>query len=655
MGKGYTAVYFAFGGGDRTGKRVIAHRDAEMPVRTRDRPSRLPGPGADRRGSTWKGDIAFSATVALLVVLLILRVFPELLQGQLIDPDSYMRLVRVRRLLGPGGWFDGTIPRSNAPFGETLHWTRPVDVLVILGAWIGRPFLSPDRALHMAGVLLSPLLLIAVCLTTAWAARPLAGGRARYYVMLAVLAQAGIMGYALPGRADHNMLILLAFVAMLGSTLRVLLGPTPPGHAWAAGAWAGCGLWVSTEFVAPLSVLLGTLLVLWVWHGKLAARARAVAAALLLVVVLAVVVEHPPAGLLHAEYDRISVVHVLMAALTALFWLGTLPASRLRLPGRLAYASIGALAAGGVILAIYPDFFGGPMASMDPELRRTWLPMLTEFQPYLVPRGLAGVGRIIAYLGHPLLALGVVAHGLRRDRDSALVGAWVLLGLGLLVFIPLGIRWVRFVMYAEIFGVLGTIFLLARVVKRLADRPSGMRTSFTRGLAAAALLTGPLLLGAGVMALGGEAGETVQQAAATEIGACPVTELVSVLNDPDGLGGSPRTILAHIDLGPTLLYRTPHSVVATPYHRNVRGILDWRGIMGATDMDEARRLIQERQVDLVLACGRPQPPAPVDAPSFASRIRSGAVPRWLTPVPAPDPVGGLLIYTVDLRDPRPDG
>lgn len=617
-----------------------------MPVSTRERPSRLPGPEADRPGSTWKGYALSAATVAVLAGLLVLRVFPELLQGELIDPDSYMRLVRVRRLLGPGGWFDGTIPRSNAPFGETLHWTRPVDVLIILGAWIGRPFLGPEHALHVSGVLLSPVLLIGVCLTTAWAVRPLAGRGVRYYAIAAVLAQVGVMGYALPGRADHNMLVLLAFVAALGSTLRTLLRPHAGWHAWAAGAWIGFGLWVAIEFIVPLLVLLAALLCLWVWRGEIALHARSVAIALLLVIAVAVVLEHPPGALLTAEYDRVSVVHLLVAVLAAAFWAGAVPASRLALRGRAAYAGIGALVAAGVVLGVYPDFFGGPAADVDPVLRSTWLPLLSEFQPYLVPHGLAGVGRIIAYLGYALLALGVVIHGIRRDRQTALEGAWVVLGLGLVVLIPLAIRWVRFVMYAEVLGVLGTLFLLARALERIADRTAGARASLTRGLTSVGLLTGPLLLGVVVMALGGESGETVQEAAATEVGTCPVAELVSILNDPDGLGDRPRVILAHIDLGPTLLYRTPHSVIATPYHRNARGILDWLRIMDTTDMAEARQLIRERQIDLVVACGAPPPSATAEASSFGVRVRSGAVPPWLTPLPAAHGLGGLRLYAV---------
>ena len=615
-------------------------------LRSRRSNGRQP-PGSAR----WKGDVAFVAAVAALAGLLILYLFPELLHGRLIDTDSYMRLVRVRRLAGSGGWFDGSIPRSNAPFGETLHWTRPLDVLILAGAWVAEPFLGFRQALHMSGVLVAPLLLIVVCLTTAWAVQPLAGRGMRYYAMLAVLAQAGIMGYALPGRADQNMLILLAFVATLGSAFRMFLQKDAHRSAWATGAWAGFGLWVSTEFVVALFVVLSSLLGLWIRDGKLASRARTMAMALLGVIIVAVVLEHPPGELLTVEYDRISIVYVWAAALNAAFWLGVgLPAMRpVGRTGRAWSGLFGTVVAVGLLLAVYPGLVGGPMVEVSPELKRAWLASLTEFQPFLVPTGLSGIGRSIAYLGHAFLAAGVVVHGIRRHWNSERSGAWILLGVALIVFTPLAIRWVRFAMYAEILGVVGTIVLLDHLLLWVDDRYAGARRSVTRALVTAGILTGPLLVGAGMTALGGEHGGAARQPGTTVFESCPVEELVATLNDPSSLGDRPRTVFAHVDLGPVLLYRTPHSVVATPYHRNERGILDWLEVMATRDLDRARRVIRERDVDLVVTCGLDPTLADqssVEEPTFAARLQAGTVPDWLTLRPASNRTSGLAIYEV---------
>src|SRR3546814_9831483 len=74
--------------------------------------------------------VALVATWALVHgSLVIFRDLP-LFETGLLGPDSYMRMVRVNELAQGGGWFDDTIARANAPYGDTLHWTRPLDVLL---------------------------------------------------------------------------------------------------------------------------------------------------------------------------------------------------------------------------------------------------------------------------------------------------------------------------------------------------------------------------------------------------------------------------------------------------------------------------------------------------------------------------------------------
>src|SRR3546814_6370121 len=63
--------------------------------------------------------------------LVLFRDVPVFESG-LIDPDSYMRMVRVSELAQGWQWFDDTIARANAPYGDVLHWTRPFDLLILL-------------------------------------------------------------------------------------------------------------------------------------------------------------------------------------------------------------------------------------------------------------------------------------------------------------------------------------------------------------------------------------------------------------------------------------------------------------------------------------------------------------------------------------------
>ena len=66
--------------------------------------------------------------------------------GELMGPDGYMRLIRVDDLRNGSGWYNSTIERSNAPYGDALHWTRPMDLLILLVSGIASLFGRGDAA-----------------------------------------------------------------------------------------------------------------------------------------------------------------------------------------------------------------------------------------------------------------------------------------------------------------------------------------------------------------------------------------------------------------------------------------------------------------------------------------------------------------------------
>ena len=97
---------------------------------------------------SWQAARPFLALAALwapIHALAVVSGFSPVLDGELKGPDSYMRLVRVDALWSGGGWFDNLIVDSNVPLGDTLHWTRPFDVLILLGGWVLEPFLGHER------------------------------------------------------------------------------------------------------------------------------------------------------------------------------------------------------------------------------------------------------------------------------------------------------------------------------------------------------------------------------------------------------------------------------------------------------------------------------------------------------------------------------
>jgi len=589
----------------------------------------------------------FAIALIPLIHILFLLIGPAaVLDGYLPGQDSYMRLVRVEELHRTGAWFDGTIPRSNWPYGEVLHWTRPADVLMLSGALLLEPVLGFRQALYWWGSATAPLLHMATALALAWMVAPRFDRARQFLVVLLFLLQIAVWQYGVFGRTDHHMFILLAFVLALGGALRTMAGPPRLRVCLLAGGLAGFALWLTVENLLVLAVIFAAFSLRWLLDGAGSAKRYLWhALGLLAVVALALVVERPPADWLAVEYDRISVVHLLMAFLAAGFWaVAAALETRGRADGvrpRAAIAALGAASAAGIMALVFPGFFAGPLEEVGDQLWPVMFSVVAEFQP-LMPRSLADLGIVFLYLGSALIAVPYLVYRTWRARGANLTDLWLLIGLGLLVYLTMSLAIGRFSPFAAI--LLGLV--LADLVARLLDRMSAAASAIGR-LAVAGLLVGVLF---GPMAAGGILGRLFAPSPAQAgVAYCPMDVLIDELNRPDIVGPGMHAVLTTPNFGPMILYLTKHAVVPTFYQRNVAGLLDAFAIYSATDGREARRLVDERGIDLVVVCiRRATYTNKADGPgTLDSRLRSGQPPEWLQPLQLSEPAAGLYrIYRV---------
>ncbi len=613
------------------------------------------------------GYVLFALAVLGVSGLLAWQVIPEVLEGEMVDPDNYMRLLRVEGLLEGASWYDATSPRSNAPFGETLHWTRPLDALIALGAMPLLVALPVRAAVFVSGFLVSPLLLILICFAVAGVVRDLVGDRYRYYAMIAVLAQLGVVGYAVPGRPDHHPLILLLFVLSLGLGVRMLGDSRDRWKGLSAGAAFGAGLWVGPEFLVPLALFVATVVLLWIVDGEDEGRTGTwFGMGLVSAVGLALMVERPPGDWGAVEYDRLSAVHLWMGVLVLVFF-AILDRLERRVGAGVTGRGVVAMGAGlsaiGAMALTFPDFFGGPTVEVDPTLLSSWLAYVEEYQSFPLVATLAGIGYLIAFLGAAIAAIPLSLWLAARDMPNGVRGGWLLIGISLAALVPLSVLRFRFAAYPELLAIPPLMAVLAGLHARIAARPTGFGGPLMRAAASATPITGPLLLGGILVNAGGISPRVAREAQAVAARQCSVSQVTPILNDDQGLGGRTRTILAHLDFGPELLYRTNHRVLGTPYHRNADGILTGRRILRTPVDEETRRLVRERGIDLILHCPDapgPAPPSadgsagatdrvdPIDPPLYR-RLETGDIPVWLSPVPLPEGEDGdFLLFTVNL-------
>ncbi len=605
-------------------------------------------PAASDRGDPWRW-LPYAVALGLTLLVhggIILFDRTPALDGVLSDTDAYMRLVRVTQLFETGDWFDQTIARSNAPEGSVMHWTRPMDVLLLAGAWGLSPWFAFDQGLLWWAVFVSPVLHLAMVIALVWATAPLLDPWRRCLLVLAVLTQPPLTTAGIVGHTDHHMLIILSFVVAIGLHLRLLLRPFTVLPAVAAGASLGFALWLSIEGLILIALSFAAVTVAWILRGGDRVRKNLWhALGLAAMVAVALAVERPPSAYLLAEYDRISVVHLTVGALAVGFWFAA-AGLEARGPGeaargrRAATAAVGACVCAVLLYAVYPKFFGGPEVEVDPRVGPVFYDFVFELRP-LVPRSLYGLGDFMIHLGPALVALPFLGWLLWQERRQATWDGWLYLAICLGAFVLLAVAMRRFAFTAEVLQAIVIAELLARLII-LSERVTVvlarvvLRSGLMLGLLLGSILIGSLL---SPPAAKGEWGPS-----------CSLARLAGFLDDPAGLGARPLVILAHFNHGPELLYRTRHAVVAAPYHRDVDGLAAADTAFGAPDDELSRRVIERRGVDLLLFCRRG--PAMLQASfkggsTFVDRLSKGQVPAWLEPVRAPDgSIGDFLVFRV---------
>ena len=569
-----------------------------------------------RSGAQWRqldeGEVFVAVATALLLVVVIqvgmvLRGDTSVLDGVLSDPDAYMRLVRIDRLAETGAWFDSVESRINPPGGFALHWTRPLDALILAGAYLGSPFLGFDKALFWSGAVASPLLHVLSLIALIWASRPVLPRLCRCLLAFFYVAQPGIVAMFMAGRADHHGLLILSCILLLGLTIRLLLNPDDLRTAVWAGLVAAFAIWINVEALLFVVVTIAALGLFWLLgEGRLARASLVYAAAILTALTAALLAERGVAGLGDYEIDRLSIAHLILFAANFIYWTTMDLVQRrgresLALGSRALWAGTGIVVTLGLLWWMHPAFFADPMAVGDELYLAKHMANIEELQPLFRAPGEGGASWSMA-LARPLLWLGIALPSvpwllhlmLRAPEPERRV--WVFFGLGVLLFAPFGVLHIRWVMYPELFLIIPYAALAGAVVARLGGALSQNALSIVRPFAIATFA-----IWFYVPTFATQAGPPVGASEQSAV-SCPLRTLAPVLNDPAGLGAAPKRVLAFIDFGPELLYRTKHSIFAIPNHRRQPGFTLIYGIMTATDFGRARDGLLLAGIDLILIC-----------------------------------------------------
>ena len=557
-------------------------------------------------------------------------------RGQLIpglpfkDADDVLRMLQVLALHDGGGWYDLTQHRIDPPAGLAMHWSRLPDLPLLGVLTLAEPWLGRDEAIRLAATLVPALLGVGYFFAFVWAARPLTG--------LAGGPQAGLIALAafMPllsfsaGRIDHHGWQLLLALLQAGAVLRVAAGERRLGPLILAGLAAALGLWVGAEAIPVLAFSALALTLLWWREGTWVAARLAWFGLVALAGCLALLpLALAPGQRLAIACDAFSWLSVALTAAVALFGAGAALAERARgglSPGRRAGLTL-LLGLPLLVLlgTLFPHCLASPYGEVSPAAAR-----LAARTGESQPLGLlltTEPAAALYFLTLPLAALILVSfRGWRstgREKNP-----W--LALGALLGGSLILPWWQFrgIHLANVLAALALTWPAAAL---------GTQARLARGLGRrVALRAGPAILVAllpGAIALLAAAGSGWRPPPRSAD--CELEAALAVLNQGPDRHQAPLLIAAPINLGASILWATPHAILAGPYHRNAAGLRDIEAILEG-DEASAREAVARRGVDFLILC-RPSGDGAGDNieadPGFVGRLLAGEVPPWLVSVP----------------------
>jgi len=567
---------------------------------------------------------AVFAVVAILVVAVfhLQLVAAGLAPGVPSDPDGWARLLRVRELWETGAWYPPLLPYLAAPEGLSLHWTRPLDLIVLGGAWIGVHVLAlpPDAAMVLAGALACPLLHAATAIAVGLAARrvwpdmPLAP----YFALLALLGNGVLNAYAVFGRTDHHVLISCLAAIGFGAALRAAGQPERARAALAAGLGFGAGIWVGPEAMlvaVPAAAAFGLLWALGRDGAAMARQGLRLALGMAATIAVAILLERPPAAWLATEYDRVSAHHLVLALLIAGVFAGARLGAALPRAARLA---LGAALGGGalaLLLALYPGTMDSALTSAS------WLPDILEMQPVPVtdPRRLGETLGLVGIV--PAALLGLLALPWDRARSARVAHAAMLVTVFAATLVA-ALAHRRF----------GAMLIIPGAVAAAGLTGTLARLPGTPLLRLPAMLLSVALLAPGVFAALLPGQDSAPDAAggsascAPEVLAAPLSAAILA----SGVRPEEAIVLSSdFNHGPAIAWQSRLRFVAAPYHRGDAAVADANGFFRAPDPAMAEAIAARRRAGFVLLC---QGDFETGAP-FAALLRFGPLPGWLEPVP----------------------
>lgn len=496
--------------------------------------------------------------------------------GTYLDADGYMRALRIYHwLLNPTFW-EQPIIESNYPFGEILHWTRPMDILWSL---FTLPFLNIGTlkdSIYIGGAFLSPVLGVLTIITLTY------GLRRQFNVYLVILGviffitNPLIAPYFSPNRPDHHSLMLLLSTYAFSLTL-CWLKKRQNRYLRLIGITLALATFTAIEGLFIYACLLGFFLFLYSFKNISLLPSVKISKYYAWALSVFWFLNPPYQGWLYPDNGRISILFVTISwFLFANLWIlnvSHIHTTKLKILC-LITSGLGALLA---IVAIFgPKIFNSPL---DSELQKIWSFQISEMQSI---KNVCLLPAISLYsLGFAALVLNIYMLRFRPYYRLMVLNFC----FGLPIYI-LTLSAIRFNNYIHLYSILPCISLIDMLYKRspFAHNKATEFPAYLWGISFAIM--------------------TIEI-----ISAYPISYFLSKkeLKEPiyspiicQNVQKTGGTLVTSVFLSPKYIWKCDVNTIGTTYHRNRQGIIDNYKILHTTNDGDIIPLLLKHQVSQIL-------------------------------------------------------
>lgn len=469
------------------------------------------------------------------------------------DPDNAMRLAQVRDLVGGQNWFDTAQYRTNpAGGGGPTHWSRFIDAPIFGLIGLFSLFVDPQTAERWVLAIYPPLLALPLLLVFSRILQIL-GDRQFVFIGLAIAATTiSYLHHFAPLNIDHHNWQVLLSVLLLWLALR----PASFANGLLSALAASIYVEISLEGFPFLGLFWALFVFDWLRDPAKASRLRGFSAGMILLPALWSLPFRGTTYLSTVFCDSFSLPYLLATASAGAVFLIALtapPRWTASLGQRVSIiVAAGSVFAAGLVLT-GTACLAGPFGELEPLVRTYWYEPILEGRPLWEQVS----ARRAAYIVPTIVGLGAALWAWHRARGRPEAENWGRLGLMILFGAIMAVLVIRTLAVAHAFMV-PAFAALALACWRWGDAGS----SIWRRLCGTLLLL--LSIPTMDMALGFRLSLLTAKSPAAS-GSDPVCLSqghLALADEP------PALLFASINIAPTLLVSTPHSVVTTGHHRN---------------------------------------------------------------------------------------